>query len=413
MKLAVLTASFLPRVGGAEVFAFNIARQLAESSNEVDVYIPREDFLRLSPKFRALVRPLPWKFFGIVRRAPYLGLLVARRYLRQRQREEQYDGWLVVRTFPTGYVGECLSGTVPIVLRASGEDVQKSSELSYGLRLDRTREAKISRSVRSYDRVVAMTETARADFLELGASADAIVSIPNGVDIERFATRRDIGQIRAELGWPDDCPIILTTGRNHPKKGFDLIPLIADRLREQRLQFHWYIVGRRVHNLDHEIRSRGLEDHIFTLDEVGVDLSNEADWGFPDRTMVAMYQAADVYAFPTLLENFALVLPEAMAGGAAVVTTDAPGCGDVITHERNGLQARAGDVDHFALQLERVLRDTVLRASLVCNAGEAVKAWSWSNVAKQYENLFRSLIDSRSDECHQEADSHGGLDSTG
>ena len=77
-----------------------------------------------------------------------------------------------------------------------------------------------------------------------------------------------------------------------------------------------------------------------------------------------MYQAADVYAFPSLLENFPMVLYEAMAAGAVVVATDAPGCHDVFRHGETGLQARAGDIDDFAYQLGSVLSDPELRQQL-------------------------------------------------
>ena len=136
MKIAILTASFRPKVGGAQVFAYNAARQLAVSGNEVHVYVPAENYAALGPQFRDMLRPLPRKFYGIVRRIPVLGLYWAQRFLRRRQAVEDYDVWLVIVTFPSGYVATCLKGRVPIVLRASGEDIQKSVDLDYGLRLD-------------------------------------------------------------------------------------------------------------------------------------------------------------------------------------------------------------------------------------------------------------------------------------
>ena len=393
MKIAILTASYLPKVGGAEVFAHNISRQFADLGHTVDVHVPHDKFRALAPRFRELLRPLPPKFYGVARRVPFAGLYLAQRHLRRLQRREGYDVWLVVRTYPSGYVASCLQGAVPMVLRASGEDIQKSTELDYGVRLNRTEAARIERTVTTYDKVVAMTESVRKDFLDIGVREEAIVTVPNGVDVERFAKDRDVAQVRAELGWPNDRLLILTTGRNHRKKGFDLIPSIAQQLRGRGLQFSWHVVGRGVDAIAGEIRARGLEDCLFTHDQIGVTSSGDGDWRFPDRRLVMMYQAADVYAFPTFLENFALVLLEAMAAGAAVVTTDAPGCGDTFTAEVQGLQARAGDVDSFVHQMSRVLGDTALRARLVENAGRLVPAYSWANVARQYENVFRELVE--------------------
>jgi glycosyltransferase involved in cell wall biosynthesis len=115
-----------------------------------------------------------------------------------------------------------------------------------------------------------------------------------------------------------------------------------------------------------------------------------------------MYQAADIYAFPSLMETFGMVQLEAMAAGAAVVSTDAPGCRDVIKHEQNGLQAHAGDVDSFVVQLGRLLEDQALREDLSAKGKAWVQDYSWANVANQYEAVFTALInDHRSDGSSQ------------
>ena len=395
MKIAILTASFLPNVGGHQVFTYNVARQLVASGNTVCTYVPAEDFQALGLQFRSHLRPLPRKFFGFVNRVPILGLFRAQRYVLRRQREERYDVWLVIVTSPSGQVASYLKGEVPIVLRASGADIQKAPELGYGLRLDSTEEAKIARTVKSYDRLVALTETVRTDFLDLGAADENIVTIPNGVDLEWFAPQRSAEDIRSELGWPSNGTVILTTGRNHPKKGFDLIPAIAAKLRDEGFRFSWYVVGLGVEAISEEIRTRGLEDCVITHGEVGVDTSLGEEWRFPDKKLVAMYQASDIYAFPSLLETFGMVQIEAMAAGAAVVSTDAPGCRDVVEHEVNGLQSKVGDVDSFAYQLSRLLADPTLRAYFSANGRRFVQSYGWPNVAKQYEEVFEELIEAR------------------
>jgi glycosyltransferase involved in cell wall biosynthesis len=392
MKIAILTASFLPKVGGAQVFAYNAARQLAVSGNEVHVYVPAENYAALGPQFRDMLRPLPRKFYGIVRRIPVLGLYWAQRFLRRRQSVEGYDVWLVIVTFPSGYVATCLRGRVPIVLRASGEDIQKSVDLDYGLRLDPAEEARISRTIQSYDKLAALTQSVRTDFMDLGVSDETIEIIPNGVDLDWFLADRDKTEIRDELGWPQDRPVVLTTGRNHRKKGYDLIPAIADKLRDRGLLFRWYVVGTGADRIDDEIRSRGLSDFVITHEEVGVAQSPGREWRFPDRSLVSMYQAADIYAFPSLMETFGMVQLEAMAAGAAVVSTDAPGCRDVVIHEQNGLQAHAGDVDSFVVQLGRLLEDQALREDLSEKGKAWVQDYSWSNVTNQYEAVFAALI---------------------
>ena len=65
----------------------------------------------------------------------------------------------------------------------------------------------------------------------------------------------------------------------------------------------------------------------------------------------------------------------------------------VVTHEQNGLQAHAGDVDSFTVQLGRLLEDPALREELAEKGKVWVQDYSWTNVASQYEAVFTTLID--------------------
>ena len=392
MKIAILTASFLPKVGGAQVFSYNIGQQFDAEGHQVTIYIPAENYKALDERFRGLLYPLPQRFYGLVRRIPILGLYLARRFLLHQQWKENFDVWLVVATFPSGYVATCLQGQTPIILRASGEDIQKDPILNYGYRLDSKKEASITETVNKYDRLVALTESVRADFLELGVPDNVVSIIPNGVDIKRFKRTKKRRQLRYDLEWPTDKPVILTTGRNHRKKGYDQIPEIAELLKNQGLIYQWYIVGKGSEKIDLELQRRGLQDCVKTLGEIGIDRSQQKEWQFPNSELVAMYQAADIYAFPSLLETFGMVQLEAMAAGAAVISTDAPGCRDVVTHEFNGLSARAGDAHSFAEQLGRVLKDEELRERLSKNAMTFIEEYGWSQIAKSYEALFCTVI---------------------
>lgn len=395
MKIAILTQSYLPKVGGIQIFSHNISHSLSSRGLDVHVYVPGDAYAALQPAYRTLLKPLPWKFYGLLRRFPQLGIRWAHYWLRRRQRQERYDVWLAVGTYPAGFAAATLSRTVPLVLRASGEDIQKAPDLGYGVRLDPAVENRLRRSTQAFDRVIAMTESVKGDFLELGVERSKITKITNGVDVKWFTEEQNRAQARSDLGWAIDETIILTTGRNHRKKGFYLIPAIAQSLKDSGRRFHWHIVGLRTNELNDDLHQRGLDNCVTTHEEIGVQNTGASDWRFPDRSLVQMYQAADIYAFPTLLENFALVQLEAMSAGATFVGTDAPGCEELVSHGETGLQARAGDVESFASQLALVLDDPELRTRLANKALEFAKACSWENVALQYQQVFSELIRDR------------------
>ena len=83
-----------------------------------------------------------------------------------------------------------------------------------------------------------------------------------------------------------------------------------------------------------------------------------------DERVERLYRAADVFAFPSVVEGFGLVVLEAMASALPVVTTDLDVLRDVAVHERSALVAPAGDADAFGRELCRAAQDDALRARL-------------------------------------------------
>ena len=53
--------------------------------------------------------------------------------------------------------------------------------------------------------------------------------------------------------------------------------------------------------------------------------------GFVDReTLRSLYESSRILVFPSIQENFPMVLLEAMDAGCAIVTTNAEGCAEVV-----------------------------------------------------------------------------------
>ncbi|MET3132117.1 glycosyltransferase involved in cell wall biosynthesis [Oxalobacteraceae bacterium GrIS 1.11] len=91
-------------------------------------------------------------------------------------------------------------------------------------------------------------------------------------------------------------------------------------------------------------------------------------------TKTAWLRRARVLALASHLEAQPMVLLEAMASGATVVSTNVGGIPDLITHERDGLLAPPHDATAFAQQLLRAWQDPALRQRLTLAARQRVLA---------------------------------------
>ena len=60
---------------------------------------------------------------------------------------------------------------------------------------------------------------------------------------------------------------IMTLGRLSIEKGQDIIPAIAKKLKDRKIDFKWYIIGNGVlkERINREIKSFGLENNVFLL----------------------------------------------------------------------------------------------------------------------------------------------------
>ena len=73
------------------------------------------------------------------------------------------------------------------------------------------------------------------------------------------------------------------------------------------------------------------------------------------RDMAAVFREAHLVALPSYREGLSKALIEACAIGRAIVTTDVPGCRDVVEDGKNGLLVPARDARQLAAALARLI----------------------------------------------------------
>jgi glycosyltransferase involved in cell wall biosynthesis len=84
-------------------------------------------------------------------------------------------------------------------------------------------------------------------------------------------------------------------------------------------------------------------------------------WGFRSD-MPAVYREATIVCLPSYREGLPRVLLEAAASGRALVTTDVPGCREVVRAGVNGWLVPPRDSTALAAALKSAIEDGALRA---------------------------------------------------
>jgi len=115
-------------------------------------------------------------------------------------------------------------------------------------------------------------------------------------------------------------------------------------------------------------------------------------WGLRSNMQDVLVQS-HVVCLPSLREGVPKVLIEAAACGRAIVTTDAPGCREIVRHGENGLLVPVRDSKALAEALRLLIENAELRASMGQKGREiAVEEFSVERVVNETLGVYRELL---------------------
>lgn len=398
MKIALLASTFLPRIGGAEIVVHNLARQLRAKGHDAHVVAwwgqgravaglvdyPVHSFL---PRSYTLASRRRWEA-GQGRRWPVALQMAA---LQARHR---FDLCHVHMAYPMGIlVGRVLRRMgVPVVTTCHGDDLITMPAIGYTLRQNAWLDAAVREALCASDRLVSISGVMRAALLEAGVASDRIADIPNGVALERFAGVAEKGRAwRTRQRLPPDRLVLLTVGRNHPQKGYAVIPEVARRMVEAGLDFTWLLAGHGTEQVQAAAAAIGLGDRVRSLGQLSpAAAAGAAAFELPNEALLELLGAADLYVCTSVFEGMPLVLLEAMAAGLPLLSTDATGCLDLVQPGRNGLLAPVGDAAALAAHAVHLGRSPALRAELAAGSRQAAARHAWSNIVDEHLAVYRA-----------------------
>jgi glycosyltransferase involved in cell wall biosynthesis len=171
----------------------------------------------------------------------------------------------------------------------------------------------VPKQVQQATRVLAVSETTKQDLIErLGVDESLISIVPNGVDEQFFQTDPLPPERRQALGLPNDY--LLIVGTLEPRKNH-LNLFKAIEILDRRVDLPLVVAGRRGWDDDEilsEANSLAAKGRVILTDYVA------------DKDLPGLYAGARAVVYPSWYEGFGLPVAEAMASGAAVVTSSAP-----------------------------------------------------------------------------------------
>lgn len=198
------------------------------------------------------------------------------------------------------------------------------------------------------------------------------VIMGSGVDLELFTPSPQ----------PSGVPIVMLPSRLLWNKGVAEFVSAADQLTSTGVRARFVLVGDTDEGSPSAIpRSRLAQWH---------DAGSIEWWGKMSNMQDVLPQAS-IICLPSYREGIPKVLIEAAACGRPIVTTDVPGCRDVVQHYVNGMLVPAHNSDDLALTIKVLLGNLDLRVRMG-NAGRKIAAHFSQDVVIEKTLLRYGLV---------------------
>jgi glycosyltransferase involved in cell wall biosynthesis len=210
---------------------------------------------------------------------------------------------------------------------------------------------------------------------KLVARECAVLVRGTGVDLEEFRVVPE----------PEGEPVVMLAGRLLWDKGIGETVEAARGLRAAVRRFRLVVVGRP----DVANPKAVAEAQLRAWHEAG-----DLEWWGYRRDMPEVLAQATLVVLPSYAEGLPKVLVEAAAVGRAIVTTDVPGCREVVRDGVNGLLVAPREVEPLAEAIDVLLADAGRRREMAL-AGRRIaeEEFSLELVCGQIQAVYRELVD--------------------
>jgi glycosyltransferase involved in cell wall biosynthesis len=376
MKIAQVTATFPPYMGGTGNVCYHNSIELANLGHDVTVFTCGPSLCYEYPENISVRHLKPFFKLG---NAPFLPGLI---------KLKDYD--LIHLHYPFFFGAELIYLTSKLrkikYVITYHNDVLSSGAVGLFFKIHR---ASLMEHLINGASAICVTsrDYAKNSFIQefVKSGRKRIIEVPNGVDINKFNPNIDAKEIKKRHDIIDKKVILFVGALDTPHffKGIEyLLKSFAEINRED---VRLVVVG------DGNLK----EYYMDIAKKEGVEGKTIFTGRVSNEDLPKYYAASDLIVLPsvTMGEAFGMVLIEAMAVGRPVIASNLPGIRTVVDHGKNGYLVEPKDVHDLAAKIKNLLENSDKCKEFGRYGREKVeKNYSWTEIASNLSKFYLDII---------------------
>ncbi len=275
-----------------------------------------------------------------------------------------------------------LLGSVPLIVTVHDVSFLEHPEYFTFSRRSQLRFT-VARTVRQAAKIVTVSEFSRDGILRAyDVSPDKVRVVPNAANPAFRPIGREKAQasVRERLGLT--VPFVLSVGDLQPRKNqIGLIEAFVRLLRAQpQLPHHLVLTGKETWfapKVKEAARTSGFADRIHFTGWV------------TDAELLEIYNACDLFVFPSFYEGFGLPILEAMACGRAVACSNTSAMPEVA--DGAGLLFDPNNAESITRAMSDILLDSELRGRMERLGLQRAALFSWQKSARATLDVYEEV----------------------
>ncbi|MBU1446043.1 glycosyltransferase family 4 protein [Patescibacteria group bacterium] len=239
----------------------------------------------------------------------------------------------------------------------------------------------IKRAIKKSALICAVSKNTKKDLIKkLKCDEKKIHIIHNAASgIYKQIPTMELSEILENNDFPEH--FILSAGTLEPRKNITSLIKAFAQITEKFPKYKLLIVGKKGWYYDKifkTVKTLALEEKVVFLGYVS------------DEDLVALYNLATIFVYPSLYEGFGIPPIEAMQCGCPVITSNTSSLPEVVSDA--ALQVEPNNIEKLAFEIESLLKDNKLRQKLIARGFKQAMKFSWEKSAKKALELFEKAL---------------------